>query len=163
MSDIEIVGVVASILQIAELGMRLSVKLCSFHRQIKEANQSAQRLSSDISLTCSILHELGVALQHDDQIKVCSKQAFLTAQEVLGECKRVFQSIDDAIESQNPENGKNSWKRQTRRLMIFLLGPDLDMLKSHLDRLKTTMLLMLNVIMYAGQLHRYEPLSCHEK
>jgi len=155
MSGIEIVGVVASTLQIAEIGMKLSVKLCSFYRQIKDADQSAQRLSSDVSLTCSILHQLGKALEQDKDTKLCSQQALLTAQEVLRECKKIFKQIEETIEKKDPGSGKNKWKRGTRRLTIVLLGPDLDVLNSHLDRLKSTMLLMLNVIMYARELNRY--------
>lgn len=135
--------------------MKLSVKLCSFYRQIKDADHSAQRLASDVSLTCSILHQLGKTLEQDSQTKLCSQQAFLTAQEVLEECERIFKQIQDAIEKKDPGSGKSRWERGTRRLTIVILGPDLEVLKSHLDRLKSTMLLMLNVIMYAREINRY--------
>lgn len=62
MPGIEILGVVASALQIAEIGMKLSVKICSFYRQIKDTNRSMESLSNDVSLTCSILHQPGVNL-----------------------------------------------------------------------------------------------------
>lgn len=155
MSGIEIVGVIAGSLQLAELGMKLSVKLCSFYRQIKDADHSAQRLATDVSLTCSILHQLGKTLEQDRQTKLCSQQAFLTAKEVLGECEDIFRQIEDAVAKRDPGSGKDRWERGTRRLTIVILGPDLDVLKSHLDRLKSTMLLMLNVIMYAREISRY--------
>lgn len=155
MSGLEVIGVVASIAQIAEIGIRLSVKLCSFYRQVKDANQSMQSLSSEVSLTCAILQELGTTLQKDDQAKVCSEQAFKTAQEVLDECTAVFKRIDEAIEKENSVAGKNRFQRGARKLTIAFLGSDLELLKSNLERLKSTMLLMLNVIMYAGQLRRY--------
>jgi hypothetical protein len=46
MSHIEILGVVASALQIAEIGMKLSVKIGSFYRQIKDTNRSMESLSN---------------------------------------------------------------------------------------------------------------------
>lgn len=155
MSGLEILGVVASTLQIAEIGMRLSVKLCSFYRQIKDADRSAERLANDVSLTCSILHQLGKILEQDIETKICSQQAFLTAREVLNECEKIFKQIEDAVEKKDPGSGKTKWERGTRRLTIVVLGPDLDVLKSHLDRLKSTMLLMLNVIIYARDIKRY--------
>lgn len=155
MSGLEIVGVVASTLQIAEIGMKLSVKLCSFYRQMKDADHSAQRLANDVSLTCSILSQLGKALEQDKETKLCSQQAFLTAQEVLGECEKIIKQVEETIEKKDPSSGRNKWERGTRKLTIVLLGPDLDILKSHLDRLKSTMLLMLNVIMYAREINRY--------
>ncbi|KAJ5482550.1 hypothetical protein N7475_001362 [Penicillium sp. IBT 31633x] len=154
MSGLEIVGVVASTLQIAEIGMKLSVKLCSFYRQMKDADHSAQRLANDVSLTCSILSQLGKALEQDKETKLCSQQAFLTAQEVLGECEKIIKQVEETIEKKDPSSGRNKWERGTRKLTIVLLGPDLDILKSHLDRLKSTMLLMLNVIMYAREINR---------
>lgn len=155
MSGLEIVGVVASTLQLAEIGMKLSVKLCSFYRQIKSADQAAQHLASDVSLTCSILNQLGKALEQDRQTRLCSHQAFLTAKEVLDECDRIFKQIEEAMERQDPSSGKSKWNRGARRLTIVMLGPDLDLLKTHLDRLKSTMLLMLNVIMYAREINQY--------
>ena len=51
MSGLEVLKIVASILQIACLGDKLSVKLCTFHRTVKVANQSMQDLSCDVPLT----------------------------------------------------------------------------------------------------------------
>jgi hypothetical protein len=155
MSGLEVVGVVASILQIAEVGTELSVKLCAFYRTVKGANRSLQGLSSDVSLTCSILNQLGRALEQDDQAKLCSQQAFGTAQEVLGECKAVFQQIETAIEKYDRDAETNRFRRGARRITAAFMGPNLDVLKNHLERLKTTTLLMLHVIMYAGQLRKY--------
>ncbi|CAG8007875.1 unnamed protein product [Penicillium nalgiovense] len=154
MSGLEVLGVVASILQIADLGAKLSVKLCTFYRTVKGANQSMQDLSCDVSLTCSILKELAKALEQDDQAKLCSKQAFCIAQEVLQECKAVLQQIEDAIEKHNQDGEKNCFTRGARKVTVALLGPNLDVLKSNLERLKSTTLLMLHVIMYAGELRK---------
>ncbi|KAF4763937.1 hypothetical protein N7455_010378 [Penicillium solitum] len=154
MSGIEVLGVVASILQIADLGAKLSVKLCTFYRTVKVANQSMQDLSCDVSLTCSILNELAKALEQDDQAKLCSEQAFRIAQEVLQECKAVFRQIENAIEKHNQDGEKNCFTRGARKVTVALLGPNLDLLKSNLERLKSTTLLMLHVIMYAGELRK---------
>ncbi|OQE26932.1 hypothetical protein PENFLA_c006G08282 [Penicillium flavigenum] len=154
MSGLEVLGVVASILQIADVGAKLSVKLCTFYRTVKVANQSMQDLSCDVSLTCSILNELAKALEQDDQAKLCSEQVFCIAQEVLQECKVVFQQIENAIEKHNQDGEKNCFTRGARKVTVALLGPNLDVLKSNLERLKSTTLLMLHVIMYAGELRK---------
>ncbi|OQE13640.1 hypothetical protein PENFLA_c045G06165 [Penicillium flavigenum] len=152
MSGIEILGVVASSLQIAEIGMQLSVKLCSFYRQIKDTNRCMESLSNDVSLTCSILHQLGVTLQQDDQTKICSVQAYRTAEKVLNE-----------FEAQNLQTGKSRLRWEAHRLTIAFVASDLDVLKSNLERLKSTMLLMLNVILYAGQVRRQDEFAMLEK
>ncbi|KAL1846518.1 hypothetical protein Plec18170_009097 [Paecilomyces lecythidis] len=153
MSGLEIVGIAASIIQIADLGAKLSVKLCEFYRQIKSANQSIQSLSSDVALTCNILRELGENLKQDEETKLCSTGAFDTAQEVLKECESVFTQIRDTIEAQAQEQdpARNRFYRAFRKDSIALIERDLNTLRGNLDRLRSTMLLLLNVIMYAGQ------------
>ncbi|KAJ5788443.1 hypothetical protein N7457_003433 [Penicillium paradoxum] len=154
MSGFEVVGIAASIIQIADIGAKLSVKLCAFYKTVKVANKSMQDLSSDVSLTCSILKELGKTLGNDEQTKLCSKQAFSTAQDVLKECKSVFEEIESAIDKHSQENEQSRLMRQARKITIALLGSNLDVLKGNLERLKSTTLLMLHVIMYAGQLRK---------
>jgi hypothetical protein len=97
MPGLKVIRVIASILQVAELGAKVSVKLCTFYRTVKVANQSLQKLSSDVSftcsiLTCSILTVLSKSVNRDFRVYLCSKQAF-TTQEVLQGCRAVFEEI----------------------------------------------------------------------
>ncbi|KAJ5988858.1 hypothetical protein N7481_004068 [Penicillium waksmanii] len=117
MSGLEVIGVIASIAQIADL-------------------------------------ELGATLRQDAQAKVCSEKAFKTAQEVLDECNIIFNRIDEAIEKENARSGKGRFQLRAQKLTIAFLGSDIDLLKSNLERLKSTMRLIPNVIMLAGQLRR---------
>ncbi|KAF7113938.1 hypothetical protein CNMCM5793_006121 [Aspergillus hiratsukae] len=151
MSGLEILGIAASILQIADLGATVSVKLCTFYRQLKAADQSAQSLSSEVALTCSILRQLGENLRQDETTRLYSAQAFQTAQEVLRECEKVFRRISAAVDESRSDVTKNAIQRAARRLGFVLMERELDVLRGNLERLKSTMLLLLNVIMYAGQ------------
>lgn len=154
MSGLEVIGIVASIVQIADLGARISVQLCSVYRTVKDANDSMRSLSSDVSLTCSVLHELASALKQDSETQLCSPTAFETTTEILKECKAVFEKINDEIK-RDQATEKNPILRGAQKLTLAFQGPDLDLLKSNLERLKSTMLLMLNVTMYAGQIRKY--------
>ncbi|ODM20260.1 hypothetical protein SI65_03313 [Aspergillus cristatus] len=158
MSGLEAIGIAASIIQVAELGTKLAVKLCTFYRQVKESNEAVQSLSSDVSLTCSILHQLGDSLKQDAETQLYSAKAFITAQEILGECRKVFDKIDHAVEEQKRDNTKNRVARVTRKFGLALMERDLDVMRTNLERLKSTMLLMLNVIIYAGQIRSESPL-----
>lgn len=62
MFGLEVVGIAARIIQIADLGTKLSVKLFSFYRQVQNVNRAIQHPSSDVALTCEILRELGNSL-----------------------------------------------------------------------------------------------------
>lgn len=153
MSGLEAIGIAASIIQLADLGTKLSVKLFTFYRQVENANQAIQSLSSDVALTCAILRELGESLQEDEHSKLCSAEAYRTAQHVLNQCeevlKKIRQMIDDSVCS-----AKSRWQQAASKIRNVLNEPNVDLLKDNLERLKSTMLLLLNVIMYAGQIRK---------
>lgn len=156
MSGVEILGVVASIVQIAELGGRLSVKLCTFCHKFKNANKALRHLSKDVALTCNVLRQLGESLGQDDLACLYSPDAFETAQDVLRECEEVFQDLESAIEQHYPDPVSQSRIDKVARKFKFLLNEShLDTVAGNLERLKSTMLLMLNVVIYAGQIRRY--------
>lgn len=154
MSGLEALGIAASIIQVADLGTKLSVKLFSFYRELKGANESIQNLSSDVAITSAILRELGESLKEDEQAKLYSKTAFETLKDVLTQCEEVLEQIR-GMTKYNDSSEKTRLQQITERFRQVLLEPSLDPLKANLKRLKSTMLLLLNVIMYAGQIRRW--------
>lgn len=155
MSGLETLGIVASVVQIADIGGRLSVKLCAFARKIKNADQNISSISNDVALTCTVLRELGDAFQKDKQTRLCSNNAITTAENVAAECKKVFADLECALDG-DAGSGKGFLRRLGRGVKFSLVEPQIKLLRSNLERLKSTLLLMLNVIIYAGQLHRYK-------
>lgn len=157
MSGLEAIGIAASIIQVADLGTKLSVKLFSFYRRIKNANESIQLLSNEIALVSAILRELGDHLK-DESAQLCSDEAFSTLRLVLKECRDVLRQIQKVVDS-NDRSGKSRFQQATGKIRFVVLESSLDQLKVKLERLKSTMLLLLNVIMYADQIRRYVCLS----
>ncbi|KAJ5107272.1 hypothetical protein N7456_003947 [Penicillium angulare] len=153
MSGTEILGVIASVVQVAELGGRLSVKLCTFCHRFKNANKALQGLSKDVALTCNVLRQLGDSLKQDDLATLCSPDAFETAQDVLKECESVFQNLERQVEQHYADpSSKSRIERASKKIWFLMNEPHLDSVAGNLERLKSTMLLMLNVIIYAGQI-----------
>jgi hypothetical protein len=156
MSGVDIVGVVASIVQIAELGRCLSVKLCTFCHKFKIADKALRYLSKDVALTCNVLRQLGDSWGQDELASLYSPDAFETAQVVLRECEQVFRDLEAAIEQHSPDPLSQSSIDEVARKFKFMMNEThLDTVAGNLDRLKSTMLLMLNVVIYAGQIRRY--------
>jgi hypothetical protein len=153
MSGLEAVGIAASIIKIADLGTKLSVKLFSFYRQVQNVNQAIQHLSSDVALTCAILRELGDSLKQDEQSKLCSPEAHLTARQMLKQCEEVLRRIQQMIDDSHA-SGKSLWQQATSRIRNVLNEPDVSLVRANLESLKSTMLLLLNVIMFAGQIRQ---------
>ncbi len=104
MSGIEIIGIAASILQLADLGGRLSVKLFTFSRKIKTADKSIASMSAESAQTGSILRQLGNELQKDDQLRLCSAEAVATAKSVVNECHKGFDELNESLDAKTPNN-----------------------------------------------------------
>lgn len=83
-------GIIASIIQIADVGLRLSLKLYTFGETVASADRTVLSISKDISLTSSVLKELGHNLEKDKEAQICSENAIKTAEEVVQECLVVF-------------------------------------------------------------------------
>ena len=150
-------GIVASIIQIADVGLRLSLRLYSYGETAASADKAIVSISKDVSLTSSVLQELGEHLRKDRDAPICSENAIKTAEEIGRECLHVFQELDGALENSLKRLGvgakeKSRWISTVReRLRWPLLQPKMELLRSNLDRLRVTLLLMLNVMIYARQ------------
>lgn len=151
-------GAVASVIQIADTGLRLSIKLCTFGELIADADKSVISISKDVSLTSSVLKELGEVLDKDGETQKLTPTAIGTADTVVKECLDVFQEMETMLVKKLPHlhvHDANKASKATKlleRLKWPYLQPKLRLLQSHLDKLKSTILLMLNVIMYARQI-----------
>ena len=150
-------GIVASIIQIADVGLRLSLRLYSFGETAASADKAIVSISKDVSLTSSVLQELGEHLKKDRDAPICSENAIKTAEEIGRECLHVFQELDGALEKGLKRLGvggreKSRWISTVKeRLRWPLLQPKMELLRTNLDRLRVTLLLMLNVMIYARQ------------
>ncbi len=150
-------GLIASVVQIADLGVRFSLRLCTFGETVACADKSIISISKDVSLTYSVLKELGKSLEREQEFRICSETAFPTADGIVKECIEVFDSMDKALTKSISRLGlQNSEKRirtvaALERLKWLLLQPKMQLLRSNLERLNPTLLLMPNVLTYARQ------------
>jgi len=152
MSGIEILGIAASVLQIADLGAKLSVKLFTFSRKVKNADKTINSISQDIAATGAVLQQLASVLKKDEKSRVCSDQAIQTAKGLVDDCKKIFSELDDALDNPSPGNKYfSAWKD---RLKFPFIEPQIDLLQSNLERLKSSLVVMLNVLIYAEQLRK---------
>ncbi len=156
-------GIIASVVSIAGTGLRLSIKLYTFGEIVSTADKSVISISKDVSLTSSVLKELGSLLENDAESHIFSKNAVQTADTVVKECLEVFQEMESILVKKLPSlsgqdgiRGGGGGKKSKATVLLErmkwgYLQPKLQLLRSNLDRLKSTLLLMLNVITYARQ------------
>lgn len=151
------IGIIASALQIADIGIRLSLRLYTFGETVASADKSIISISENVSLTSTVLKELGQTLDKDQTTRICSPNAVSTADSIVKQCQRIFQEMDHilvkkfaTIKSAEKDRKIKSAQTLERLRWPFIKGK-IELLTSDLERQKSTLVLMLNVIALAKQ------------
>ena len=149
-------ALIASILQVADIGLRLSLRLYTFGETVASADQSIRNISKDVSLTSAVLKELGNTFEND-KARISSDNATNTAKDVVRECHTVFDEVETLLLKKIPYLSSASDIRSKAKLVLERLKwpaikGKIELLSYTLDKMKGTLTLMLNVIIYAQQI-----------
>ena len=151
------IALIASIVQIADTGYRLSLNLYTFGEAVSSADRAIITISKDISVVSTVLKELGQILGRDEDNKerICSDIFVLTAGNTVKECLEVFEELDKMILKNMPNLSQGN--KATRATMALeklkwpFIQPRIQLLRGNLDMLRANISLMLNVLIYARQ------------
>ena len=95
-------GVIASVIQIADTRLRLSIKLCTFGGIVAGADKSVSLMSKDVSLTSLVLKSLGEIMNSDGETRKLTPTAVKTTDNIVKECLKVFQEMKNIIVKKLP-------------------------------------------------------------
>lgn len=147
-------ALLASVLQVADVGIRLSVTLYTFGQTVASADDSILFISKDISHTCSILKTLGQSLEKDREAHLYSQSATNSAEAIVRECLEIFDEMDKALSKKIKRMGLDGSSSRVaaaalERLKWPFLKPKMMLLWSNLGKLKSSLQLLLDVFIYA--------------
>jgi hypothetical protein len=143
------ITICTTVLALAGAGIKLSTTLYTYSETAFRADKSVKQIAQDVSLTASVLGELGALLEQDRKENICSNNALRTASETVESCKEVFDEVNAALDK--AMSGKTRMGG-IQRLKWPLLEPKMKLLQGNLERLKSTLLLILNVVTYARKI-----------
>lgn len=146
-------GLVAAVVQVADVGIRLSVKIYTFGQMVASADESIVFISRDISHTCSILKSLGQSLEKDREAHLYSHNAITTADTIVKECLEIFHEMDGALLKKITRIGLDGTSGRIAVVALEKLKwpfsrPKIMTLWSNLGKLKSSLHLMLNLFIY---------------
>jgi hypothetical protein len=103
-------------------------------------------------------------LKKDEAARLCNENAVKTAVEVVNECKAIFEELSGALDGkmrgeEGREVGKGIFNKIGRGVRFAFIELQIELMRTHLENLKSTLPLMLEVLNYAGQLRRYVNLA----
>lgn len=115
-------------------------------------------ISQDIAGTLALLHQLENELKKDEQLHLCSQEAATTVRGLVEDCNKIFSELNEALDSKSTGHKLIvGWKQ---RLRYPFLEPQINLLRATLERLKISLLVMLNVLIFAQQLRREATTLC---
>jgi hypothetical protein len=88
-----------------------------------------------------VIEELGDVFKDDETSKLMSGNAIKAANETMNECSIVFAEIDATL--------KKSKKNTFGRLMLPFRDNKIELLRNHIDKLKSTLQLLMQVLTHA--------------
>lgn len=137
------IGLIASVIQVAGAGLKLSQTLYQYADTVASADRRVKDIAKEVQLTSFVVSELGDIFKQDQTSSLLSKNALRTADETIQECSSVFTELDSAI--------KKTKKNTFGRLMLPFRESKIEILRSHIDKLKTTLQLLMQVLTHAHQ------------
>ncbi|KAF1955470.1 hypothetical protein CC80DRAFT_366271, partial [Byssothecium circinans] len=137
------IGLIASVVQVAGAGLKLSQTLYQYAEGVASADRKVKDIAKEIQLTSFVINELGSLFKQDDTSALLSKSALRTADETVQECSTVFTELDAAL--------AKSKKNTFGRLKFPFRESKIELLRSHIDKLKSTLQLLMQVLTHAHQ------------
>ncbi|KAH6875288.1 hypothetical protein BKA58DRAFT_118556 [Alternaria rosae] len=139
----EVVGLVASVVQLAGAGLKLSQTLYQYADGVASADRRIKDIANEVKLTSFVIQELGTIFEKDETANLISENAVRTANETIKECFAVFTELELKINKGKP--GKMG------RLMLPFKDNKIELLRSQIDKLKSTLELLMQVLIHAHQ------------
>ncbi|KAL2435317.1 hypothetical protein ABEF95_015424 [Exophiala dermatitidis] len=171
MSGVEILGIAAGVVQLADLGARLSVNLYTFSRKVKDANKEIDSLCNDIAGTGAVLKTLGEQIKTDLDPRLFKNETIVQAQRLMNDCKGLYDEINEAIDGHGKDDNDDSGACKgksaeisgppgMRRLWTRMRWPfvqrKIHALKARLGYLKAELMLMLQGLILVALARRRE-------
>ncbi len=91
------VGLVASVIQVAEVGLKLSKTLYEYVESVSSADRRIKDIAKEIELTSFVITELGGVFNDGETSKLISENAVKTANETMKECSTIFTEIEATL------------------------------------------------------------------
>jgi hypothetical protein len=157
------IGLAASIIGVASAGAKLSLALYQFAEIVGSAASEVRSVAGDISIFCSVLHQLDATLQEAKATRY-SLTAITTAEAIVGECRNIFnqiQAVVDKLKRESVDTPQELTLAWTARVKWVFQRSKVSLHQSKLESMKATLLLMLTALAMArrASVGQYETLK----
>ncbi|KAF2273252.1 uncharacterized protein EI97DRAFT_165947 [Westerdykella ornata] len=137
------IGLIASVIQVAGAGLKLSQTLYQYAESVSSADRRVKDIAKEVQLTSFVINELASIFKNDESSSLLSENAIKTADETVRECSSVFTELDAAL--------KKTKKSALGKFKFPFRETKIELLRNQIDKLKSTLQLLLQVLTLAHQ------------
>lgn len=143
----EAIGVAASIIQIAGVGVKLSTTLYNFAGSVVRADQELDDIAGDVKVTANAFNNIGELFADQESNSIVTTKAIVDAEDLIKRCGSVFADLEELTEKRR-KVGKDGKKVLSTfgRLGFPLKEQKMELLRRRLESLKNSLVLLLNVL-----------------
>lgn len=147
----EVLGIAASIIQIAGVGAKLSTALYDYGSSAGRANREVADIASDVEITANALDSVGRVFEDEKSSSVVSEKAVQDAKNLIERCGSVFREIEELTDKRRVV-GKDGRKRLSLlgRATFPFKEPRVQLLQGRLESLKNSLILLFHVLQLAN-------------
>ena len=140
-------------LQVAGAGFQVVKTLAAYIQAANGFDKSVAAIQLEVKVTSSTLESLSALLNDHEAENICSTKIVGDAQQVFRGCFVAFDEVDRAFRNvvKTGNDGKRPSFSAGARLKWPLKKGKVETLQANLERLKTTLLLMLSVLSFARE------------
>jgi hypothetical protein len=94
MSGLEILGVAASVVQVADAGLRLSKTIYAYSESVRSADARLGQFAQDVDRTSQIVRSVGLLFSDEKGQRLVAAGGLSTAKDCIQDCEAAFQEIE---------------------------------------------------------------------
>jgi hypothetical protein len=121
---------------------------------LKEDMNHLTNISSiqpEVSLISAVLKQLESSLKDDENVRLCKIETLQTTEKIAVACRKALTEVEDLLR----DYFENQNITLLNRLKRYNVEKKVNLLRANLDRLKSTLILMLEVIKYARSIIKF--------
>jgi hypothetical protein len=142
--------VAVGIVRMAGIGTKLSTTLMAYAGGVADADQNMADIAGDVALTSNVLISVGNFLKERDNDAVATASALKDAQAILARCHDTFKEIKAIVDkTTRTDEGESRKSSKRARLVWPIKSNKAELLKTRLESLKSSLMLLLQVLSFA--------------
>jgi len=163
-------GIIASILGVAQVGVYLSQKLYAVGSSAAAAPHNIHRVATNVTLFAGLLKHVANVLEGSRKLISCEAEDLV--RRVVGECEVLFKEIEGMLGSAGEEDVKSGTEkplgRSKRRLSVLrrvkwrFEQPRADWMMAQLEYLKTTLSVLIQTLNLAAVTAQVRKAEVHD-